>query len=541
MKSWAVSCVCLLLLTACGGSRDGESALALSGQVKPINAAPVPATSFYAGSRLLDQASMGPVPDTVTRVRNLGIAAWVDEQMRLPVSRIETPTSLIEYDLNLDRPASDRANAFHRVSLVNAAVANPDQLRTRVAWVLSNYIVASTRKIQPYGGSEYWNTLMSGALGSYGDLLKAVTRSPAMGFFLDNSQNTRFSLNENYGRELMQLFSVGLVELNLDGTPKRDSAGKPIETYKQFDVIEATRALTGWSFAENPESKKFRNPSNSFNYGKPMVATWKDSHDTGEKTVLGKKISAGGTAEADLDALIDILLNHPNTAPFVSIRLIQGLTTSDPSPAYVRRVATVFQQTKGDLSSVVRTILMDPEARVGDDPAKSVATFGRIREPYLQHISLLRGLGCKRSVARRGQPDNILLPHNQTPLHAFSVFGFYPPNHRAPGSNLLAPEQKMLLSTEFADRLGRYEWNFQDESTLEAAGCDVATFKAAAAAGEDALIELINQRFFRGAMSPNTRRVLGESVMSWQREKPMQHTGALLQYASITPAFGAAR
>ncbi|MFN5699890.1 MAG: DUF1800 family protein, partial [Betaproteobacteria bacterium] len=284
---WVPLAACLAALAACGDAGQPMGSQDLSGQVK-LNPGSSTGVSHYTASRLLDQASMGPTPDSVARVRSLGIGAWVDEQLRLPVSRIVTPPSLIEYDLNLDQAANNRAWRQHRMALVNAAVANPDQLRTRVAWVLSNYLVVSTRKIQAYGGNEYWNTLMDGAFGSYGDLLKNVTRSPAMGFYLDNSQNNRFNLNENYGRELMQLFSVGLVMLNLDGTPKRDAAGKPIETYKQFDVIEATRSLTGWQFVENPEAKKFRNPSNGFNYGKPMAATWTDGHDTKEKTVLGR-------------------------------------------------------------------------------------------------------------------------------------------------------------------------------------------------------------------------------------------------------------
>ncbi|MFN5722785.1 MAG: DUF1800 family protein [Betaproteobacteria bacterium] len=497
--------------------------------------------SHYAASRLLDQASMGATPETVSRVRTLGVAGWVDEQLRMPASRIVTPPSLIEYDLNLDQAANDRAWRQHRTALVNAAVANPDQLRTRVAWVLSNYLVVSTRKIQAYGGNEYWNTLMEGAFGSYGTLLKNITRSPAMGFYLDNSQNNRFNLNENYGRELMQLFSVGLVMLNMDGTPKRDASGKPIETYKQFDVIEATRTLTGWGFVENPESKKFRNPSNGFNYGKPMEATWSDGHDTGEKTVLGRKIASGGNAATDLDALIEILVTHPNTAPFVSLRIIQGLTTSDPAPAYVQRVASVFQQTKGDMAKVVKAALLDPEARMGDDPTKANANFGRIREPYLQHTSITRGLGCRSALMARNRPEEVMGVRNQMPLHAYSVFGFYPPNHRAPGSNLLAPEQKLLVSTEFADRLGRYDWHFQDEAVWAASGCDMAAFKQAAGSSDAELLELINQRFFRGAMTPTTRRALSESVPTWQRDTPLRLTGALLQSAMITPAFGAAR
>lgn len=536
---WSSAIAATLALGACGGASDRSDQSNLSGQVR--SAPPAAVVSHYAASRFLDQATMGPTPEAVARVRTLGMAAWIDEQMRLPVSRIVTPAELIEYDLNLDQAANDRAWKHHDSAMANAAVANPDQLRTRVAWALSNYLVVSTRKIQAYGGNEYWNTLMSGALGSYGDLLKAITRSPAMGFYLDNAQNNRHSLNENYGRELLQLFSVGLVQLNMDGSVKRSALGKPIETYSQLDVIEATRALTGWSFVENPAAKRFNNPSNGFNYGVPMEASWLDGHDTGAKVVLGKKIMAGFSAATDLNSLVAILIEHPNAAPFVAQRLIQGLTTSDPSPAYTLRVANAFRQSGGNLSAVVKAVLLDPEARAGDDPSKSAAGFGRIREPFLQHTSVTRALGCRTALTQRGNPDRVLWLRNQRPLHAPSVFGFYPPNHRAPGSNLLAPEQKMLLSTEFDDRLGRYSWHFQDEAVLRGSGCAVDDFKAAAASSDAKLLGLIDQRLFRGAMPPATAQALLGSVQSWQSTHPLQKTAAMIESAMITPSFGAAR
>ncbi|MFN5701215.1 MAG: DUF1800 family protein, partial [Betaproteobacteria bacterium] len=300
---------------------------------------------------------------------------------------------------------------------------------------------------------------MSGAFGSYGDLLTAISLSPAMGHYLDNNQNRRNGLNENYGRELMQLFSVGMVMLNPDGTTKRDSAGKPIETYSQKDVIEITRALTGWSFAPLAQGEQVMNNHNFANYGKAMVARNSGDHDTDSKMVLGKTIPAGGDAARDLAAVVDILMTHPNTAPFVSLRLIQGLTTSDPSPAYLGRVSAVFQRTRGDLAQVVTAILMDTEARAGDIPGGGSRNFGRIREPFLLHTTILRGLGCSLAPRWINRPSQVAYTGDQRPLQAESVFNFYPPNHRAPGSNLLAPEQKTLDSREFSRRLGRYAYD----------------------------------------------------------------------------------
>jgi uncharacterized protein (DUF1800 family) len=303
---------------------------------------------------------MGASPASVAQVKAQGIEGWIAAQMKMPPTNIVTPASLYEHELNLDKPAEQRMRDFYNLNLFNLLIGGEDQLRIRTSWALSNFLVVSDRKVQSYGVLEYLNVLQNNAFGQYGDLLKGITRNAAMGFYLDNGQNRKTQLNENYGRELMQLFSVGLVQLNLNGTFKRDASGKILETYSQKDVIEITRALTGWNSAE-PDIK--RSSANWANYGKPMVASWPDQHDTGSKTFLGKTIPAGQDAYKDLDSLVEILVTHPNTAPFVSLRLIQNMTTSDPSPAYLERVATVFKDTKGNLGKVITAILTDPEAR----------------------------------------------------------------------------------------------------------------------------------------------------------------------------------
>ena len=531
------------MLSACGGSGEREITARqanLDGQVAKSSAA-APAVTHYAASRFLEQASMGPSPDSVARVRQIGFQAWIDEQLRKPASRIVTPPDLINFDQQADQARNNRMYASHKNSLYDMAVGGDDQLRYRVTWVLSNFLVTSTRRVAHYGGSEYWNTLMGSAFGSYGALLRTITLSPAMGNYLDNDQNTKSSLNENYGRELMQLFSVGMVLLNPDGSVKRDTSGKPIETYSQRDVIEITRALTGWNFVPlSEELRKITNNPNWPNYAVTMVPRHASQHDMDAKVVLGKTIPAGGDAARDLDAVVEILMNHPNTAPFVSLRLIQGLTTSDPSPAYLGRVSSVFSQTKGDLAAVVRSILLDSEARAGDFPGRGPAHFGRIREPFLLHTSVLRGMGCRLATRANWDTGQVSLMTDKHPLNAESVFNFYPPNHRAPGSNLLAPEQKSLLSSEFSSRLGRY-WEWQDERLLLAAGCDVEPFKRAIAKSDDALLDLLSERYFRGAMSGTVRQGLkdGLSGQSWQRETPTRFLGAMVQMATFTPAMGA--
>jgi len=528
----------LLLLVSCGG---GDSSLTanLSGQVSSVASNAGNKATHFAASRFLEQAAMGPSPASVAQVKAQGIETWIAAQMKLPPTKIVTPASLYEHELNTDKPAQQRMTDFYKINLYSMLIGGEDQLRIRTSWVLSNFLVISTRKIQDYGALEYLNMLQTNAFGQYGDLLKDVTRNPGMGFYLDNWNNKKSELNENYGRELMQLFSVGLVQLNLNGTPKRDASGKLLETYTQKDVIEITRALTGWNNAE-PEIK--RSSANFANYGKPMVSSWPTEHDTGSKTLLGKTIPAGQDAYKDLDSLVEILVTHPNTAPFVSLRLIQGMTTSDPSPAYLERVATVFKDTKGNLAKVITAILTDPEARTGDVPSKATSNFGRIKEPLLMHSSIYRGLGCKVAPRAEWNLSTVKESVNQRPFNALSVFNFYPPNHRTQGTNILAPEQKMLNSIEFSDRMKNYHYEFQNDSLLSSAGCDVGTFKAAQAVSDEKLMDLINDRYFRGALPASISKSLIDANKNLNiRNNGLSLTGAILNMASITPAFGVSK
>lgn len=538
MKSkLAMGCTAVaFLLYGCGG-QDSALTANLSGQVGALSA---PATSsHYAASRFLEQASMGPSPSMLAQVKAQGMDAWIASQMKLPPTKIITPENMVNYDDQRDKPAADRMRDFYNLNLFNFFIGGEDQLRIRTSWVLSNFLVVSTRKVAEYGGLEYLNLLQTHAFGQYGDLLKNLTLSPAMGNYLDNNQNTKWQLNENYGRELMQLFSVGLVQLNMDGTPKRDASGKVLETYTQQDVIEITRALTGWNFVPNPTD--LIGNRNFANYGKPMIEN-SGRHDTDSKKFLGKTIPAGQSAAKDLDSLVEILVTHPNTAPFVSLRLIQGMTTSDPSPAYLQRVATVFRDTKGNLAKVVTAILTDPETRAGDTYGKSSNSFGRIKEPVLVFTSGLRGLGCKVAIKSTNKPNEVIQSNNQKPLNAYSVFNFFPPNHRTQGTNVLAPEQKLLNSVEFSSRMNFFSWALQNETTLNDAGCDVAAFKTAQAVSDEKLLDLMNERFFRGAMPASiTKSLIDANKNLWNRDQGLRLTGSILDMAALTPAFGVSK
>lgn len=481
---------------------------------------------------------MGPTPEAVADVQRLGFAAWIDAQMRLPVSRLSIPPELVDFD-DRDSATVERLRDHFPAAVMDQAVGAEDTLRHRVAWVLSNLLVVSVKKVSEYGGLEYWNTLMSGAFGHYAELLKAVTVHPAMGHYLDNVNNRKDALNENYARELLQLFSLGTVRLNGDGTPQKDARGALLETYTQQDVIDTTRAISGWRYAPNPANDLIKGPNaNRFNYGKALVAD-EASHDTGDKTVMGQRIGAGGSAARDLDALIEIISSHPNLAPFVSRRLIQGLTTSDPSPAYVRRVVAVFKQSGGHLGAVVKAILLDPEARAADQPGRSVAGFGRIREFHLMHTHTLRALGCRRAVRDISRPSRA----QSVVLTADSVFNFFPPDHRVPGSGLLAPEQRLLDGREFYERLQNWGYYNADATMQRQAGCDVDRWVQAFVARDDRIIDLLSQGLYRGAMPEPLRQTFREALRDYPEAYDELVSGAalLLQLAFVTPEFGASR
>jgi hypothetical protein len=269
--------------------------------------------------------------------------------------------------------------------------------------------------------------------------------------------------------------------------------------------------------------------------------TWQGAHDSNKKTVLGSPIAGGQSASQDLDSLIGILLNHPNTAPFVSRRLIQSLVSSSPSPAYLSRVSAVFTNTRGDLAQVVKAILLDPEARAGDDPTQQIARTGKMKEPVLLHTNVLRGMGCTKAVAdtRNSRSDVTYEAWTQSAYNAPSVFGYFSPNHTAPESLVPAPEQKLITTDEVRRRASDLTWRVEKKTDFTQAGCEVDLFINAAATSEDALIALINDRFFKGAMPAPLRqgakKLLTQDLVN---QTPQRKFTELLQILISTPTFG---
>lgn len=402
-----------------------------------------------AAARFLDQATWGPTPASIAELEKDGIANWLAAQFIVASS--DLPDQPI---LGSDGKSNNNLAPVQAAFFANA-IDGRDQLRQRVAFILSQLLVVSQVSVHPaYAFPPYWRIFQSNAFGNYRDILKALTLSPAMGTYLSMANNNKANAakgtaaNENYARELMQLFSLGLDVLNPDGSLALDSNKNPIPTYTQADVTNMAKVMTGWTYPTAPgATAKVNNPACYFGQMFAVEA----EHDTTSKTVFDNVvIPAGQTAEQDLDMVLDALMAQPTMAPFIGKQLIEHLATSNPSPAYVQRVAQVFSTTKGDMKSVITAILTDPEARAGDSPtAAANPSFGHLREPILFLTSLVRGLNGTATAT-----NNLNSKANEMGEDLFnspSVFSYFSPQNRIDGG-LLGPEFQIYTTQTAADR-----------------------------------------------------------------------------------------
>lgn len=537
----------LAALAACGGGTPGSSVSAdaplSSGQVATAGA-PAKVT-HYAASRFAEQASFGPTPALVAEIRAKGFDAWIDEQFALPLAPLDLAQAEEIYKYPVNSTPPQRLDYIIDHEMVRVSLSAPDQLRWRVTWSLTNFLVTGMN--QSPAQVVWVNLLNQHALGNYGALLRGVSLNRHMGWYLNNDQNRPKSPdceycfpNENYARELMQLFSIGVAKLNPDGTPQRDRQGRLVETYTQTDVEELARALTGWVSDPVPAIRPERNWAN---WAKPMVPSIHPlERDSGRKVVMGKVFPAGQSHAKDLDDVVALLMAHPNTAPFIALRLIQHLVKSNPSPAYVARVGAKFKDNgsgvTGDLKAVVKAVLLDAEARRGDNPAAVLPDDGKFREPWLHRMALFRGLGCARNLQLSS--DNYWYAYNQRPLRQPSVFGYYAPTDRAPGSNLLAPEQRLLGAAELQTRFNDLFFSAEGLAPLREAGCDVEPFLTAYGRSPKELLDLLSTRYFRGAMPPALRLYLEEMMGSpqWRPSSTAEGLLRVLTSALATQHFG---
>ena len=502
-----------LCLAACGGS--GGSATTV----------PPPPAGFSVpdATRLLEQASFGPTPAEVTRVAALGFDGYLKEQLAIPATGYQgfaftphTPPASCSYDPAMPTSAAslcarDQYSLFQvQRGFFQNALGASDQLRQRVAFALSQILVVSGTEIyEAYAMAAYQNMLLNDAFGNYRQLLEDVSLSPVMGRYLDMANNDKpnpalgTSPNENYAREVMQLFSIGVYKLNADGSLMLDAGNQPIPTYDQNVIEGFASVFTGWTYPPRPgASSAWTNP---INYQGAMVS-FPAHHDTGSKLLLdGLALPPGQTPEQDLKAALDVIFNHPNVGPFVATRLIQHLVTSNPSPAYVARVAAVFAdngaRVRGDLAAVVRAILADTDAR-GDAPASPAA--GHLREPALYITGVLRGLGGRSDgVFLRGQVSAMGQPLFTPP----TVFNFYPPGYQLPGKQTRAPE---FFIADAATALARANFAYQlvygggalpDPTVAASTGTSADLSSLASMASADALVDGLSMQLMHGSLS----------------------------------------
>lgn len=441
---------------------------------------PPPATVSLHNARFLEQASFGPSPATLAEVQQKGIGQFLADQFAMTETAIPTPPTNSQGEL--------------RTWVLYNYTTAPDQLRQRVAYSLSQILVTSSNKlIYPDAMLPWLRLLSQHAFGNYRTLLREMSVCPSMGMYLDLAFSAKASIsgaaNENYARELMQLFTIGLWELKMDGSLKRDANGNPIPAYTQETVAEVARALTGWVYANNA----------FVNYSAPMVASqgW---HDAGSKEILGWQFPQGQSVADDLDMVIDRLMSHPNIAPFIATRLIRSLVTSNPSPQYIERVAQVFANTDGDLKAVVTAILLDAEAR-DDVPT---ANSGRLKEPLLHYAGFIRALGGQLS---SGHSLSYLFEYVAQPvLEPASVFSWFSPLYRLPGDPaLFGPEFQIYSPTDCSLR-GNYFYGVLNNPGTDVT-VDLAPFMPY---GHDmaGLVEAANQALLYGRMPAAMKTII---------------------------------
>ncbi|WP_395692679.1 DUF1800 family protein [Piscinibacter sp.] len=550
-----ITAAALLALAACGGSKD---------EGPPAD---LPASRAEA-ARFLTQASFGPTAAEVDRVMALGYRGWIDDQLARPASSNRAFWETQDAAVKAADPTNTSAtigqdgvyNAFWR-----HAVSGDDQLRQRMAYALSQIFVISLQDgnvgNEPRAVAHYLDMLGDKGLANYRELIEAVSLHPMMGTYLTSIRNRKADPrtgrvpDENYAREVMQLFSIGLVELNDDGSVKQ-AGGVPKETYGPADIAGLAKVFTGWSWACADLSNTcfgsgaLGGVSDPERSTKPMVG-YPQYHAMEEKSFLGTTIAAQGTADpnASLKTALDTLYNHANVGPFIGRQLIQRFVTSNPSPAYVAAVAGAFNNNgagvRGDMKAVLKAVLLNPEARTTSDRS------GKIREPVLRLSALLRGFGYASDSGRYrvGNTDNAGSSLGQTAMRSPSVFNFYPPDYPVPGKpGMVGPQFGIHNANAALERLNFLTYLLYWGGSDPAAGVpgafgtriDTTPFEADAADAAK-LVDRLSVLATGAALPTGTRGRIVSAVeafassnsANWQSERARQ--AAYLVFA--TPAF----
>ena len=469
-------------------------------------------------ARFLGQAAFAANDTEIARVQSLGYGGWLEEQLTRPGS-----PSHWDWMLANGYAITDNSSTFRGVdnTLWRKLMTSPDVLRQRVALAYSELFVVSMSGLpvrwRGMMASAYMDLLTQGAFGNFRQLLEDITLSPAMGVYLNMRGNQKEDANtgrqpdENYAREVLQLFSIGLHQLNLDGTPKAGPGGRPIETYTNADIAGLAKVLTGWDYS-NPNSLDYA-------YVRRPMAYFASRHSTSEKRFLGVSIPAGSTdGPGDLKKALDAIFQHPNVGPFIGRQLIQRLVTSNPSPAYVSRVASAFNDNgtgvRGDMRAVIKAILTDAEAR--NVPSSDRA--GRLVEPIVRLIAWARVFGVTTPTGAWtvGDHSDASTRLGQSPLRSSSVFNFFrpgyvPPNTALGAAGLVAPELQITHETSVIGYA-----NYMQTVIQSGIGDIDADYTALRAVAGDAaaLLDKVALWFAGGQVSPATREAIITAVGS---------------------------
>ncbi|MFN2501365.1 MAG: DUF1800 family protein [Pyrinomonadaceae bacterium] len=529
----------------------------------------------WSGDRLrfLEQAAFGPNSTLDSRIQRIGLRSWLNEQFDAPYPSNPYPDNPLkpanapsdcdnEQTIVPDIPVTCFRDTYSMYQpqtwFMKEAFYGDAQLRHRVAWSLAQIWVTSGVDVQQGRHMvEYHKILSRNAFGNYRTLMKEMTLNPTMGGYLDMAISTRNNPNENYAREIMQLFTVGLFMLNQDGTLQRDASNNPIPTYDQNGVNDLTKVLTGWSFCNVASSCPNLTPG-TVDYIDPMLLNGgvttitNNRHDLTAKTLLSYPGSTTTTINActncttlpnvvtyannSLEQAMDNIFNHPNVGPFVGKILIQHMVTSDPTPAYVARVAGVFNNNgfgvRGDMKAVIRAVLLDPEAR-GD--AKTDPYFGKLREPVQLATNLFRTFNVRSANGTllsdgylTGRPEFTGMA--QVPFLSPTVFNFYPPDYGVPGTTMLGPEFAILTTgtsiarANFVDRMVFNTIPVGAPNAPNGTSLDFNEMQALAAADPtgNRLVDELNQRMLHGTMSAAMKNTILTAVTNITSTNPLQ-------------------
>ena len=499
-------------------------------------------------ARFLNQATFGPTNALLSQVQKSGFSSFLNQQFAIPATATLPRVNQAIVGLPVGQ---DPYNAMFQEAWWHTIVTAPDQLRQRIAFALSEIAVVSANGNGMYSHPEamavYWDLLARDAFGNFRQLLEDVTLNPAMGDFLDMVHNDKpnprrnTAPNENYAREVMQLFTIGLFKLNPDGSEQVDASNQPIPTYDQ-DVVEGyAHVFTGWYWAQTGT------PTWNYvaaNYRQPMLA-FPEHHDTGAKTLLnGMTLPAGQTQDQDLKDALDLLFNHQNTGPFIARRLIQRLVTSNPTPAYVSRIANVFANNgrgvRGDLTAMVQAILLDSEARSSSLIAN--AGYGHEREAVVRLANIYRAFNASAG-SNNTVVNNQSFNFGQAPLYSPTVFNFFAPDYSQPGTieqaGLFAPEFQITTDTTAitsANKMRSAVYQQPSATNPDALVLDLSSVTSLAS-NPTGLVDSLNNLLMAGAMSPEMRNIVINAVTQIPATSTLERAQTAVHLLVTSPEF----